>query len=118
MKLNENEQLALHEFTMALEEKFKDELIEVKLYGSRARGDARKDSDLDVLVIIANDDWRVCDTVYDVATDILLELNVCISPKVISRKRYKYLYDTKTPFIKNVVRDGISVWNPNGITKN
>lgn len=118
MKLNKTEQLALQQFQAALEKEFKDSLVEVKLFGSRARGDARKDSDIDVLVIVATEDWKVCDIVYDIATDILLEMNVCISPKVMSKKRYKYLYDTKTPFIKNVIHDGISVWQLNSTKKN
>ncbi len=118
MELNKKEQLALQQFQAALEKEFKDDLIEVKLFGSRARGDARRDSDIDVLIIVASDDWRVCDIVYDIATDILLEMDVCISPKVMSQKRYKYLYDAQTPFIKNVIRDGISVWKLNSTNKN
>lgn len=118
MKLNKKEQSALQQFQAALEKEFHDTLVEVKLFGSRARGDARKDSDIDVLVVVATDDWQVCDIVYDIATDILLEMDVCISPKVISRKRYDYLYEAKTPFIRNIIRDGISVWKLNSTKKN
>lgn len=118
MKLTKKQLSALQQFQAALEKEFKDTLVDVKLFGSRARGDARKDSDIDVLVIIDSDDWRVCDIVYDIATDILLEMDICISPKVISRNRYNYLYNAKTPFIKNVIRDGISIWNPSSAKEN
>ncbi|MCK4311738.1 MAG: nucleotidyltransferase domain-containing protein [Candidatus Cloacimonetes bacterium] len=94
---------------MTIEEVLAGNLVEVKLFGSRARGDARKDSDIDVLVIISSGDWRMCDVVYGIATDILLESNVCISPKVISKKKYNHLYNIGTPFIKNVIREGITV---------
>jgi predicted nucleotidyltransferase len=50
MKLNEKEQQALKKFGMALKEALTDNFLEVKLFGSKARGDARKDSDIDVLV--------------------------------------------------------------------
>jgi predicted nucleotidyltransferase len=46
---------------MTLEESLADNLLEMKLFGSRARGDARKDSDVDVLVIISSGDWRTYD---------------------------------------------------------
>jgi len=109
MRLNENEKLALRKFKMRIEEVLSDNLVEMKLFGSRARGDARKDSDIDVLVIISSGDWRMCDVVYGIATDILLETNVCISPKVINRKEYNHLYNIGTPFIKHVVREGITI---------
>ncbi len=109
MKLNEQELLALKKFRAALEEALDKELVEIKLYGSRARGDARKDSDIDVLVIIMSEDWHMCDVVYDAATDILLETEVCISPKVINKKQYNDLYNRCTPFINNIIREGITV---------
>jgi hypothetical protein len=49
------------------------------------------------------------DVVYGIATDILLETNVCISPKVINRKEYNHLYNIGTPFIKHVVQEGIAI---------
>ena len=37
----------------------------VILFGSHARGETRgNDSDIDVLVIVATDDWHICDKVY------------------------------------------------------
>jgi len=108
-RLSKKERIALKKFRKALEETFVENLIEVTLFGSKARGDARRDSDLDLLVIIAGGDWRMCDVVYGIATDILLETEVCISPKVINRKDYEHLYNMGTPFIKNVLREGITV---------
>ncbi len=77
------------------------------LFGSKARGDARKDSDIDVLVIVSSDDWHMSDMVYSIVTDILLETEVCISPKVISQKDYTRLYSNGNSFIENVTREGI-----------
>ncbi len=109
MRLNKKEQLALRRFKIAIEEILGGNLVEIKLFGSKARGDARKDSDIDVIVIISSGNWHICDVVYGIATDILLETNICISPKVINRKEYKHLYNIGTPFIKNVIREGITV---------
>ncbi len=94
---------------MVLEKVLGDNLLELRLFGSKARGDARKDSDVDVLIIISSGDWRMSDVVYGIATDILLETGVCISPKVISRKEYDHLCDMGNPFLKNVVREGVTV---------
>ena len=72
MRLSEKEEQALEKFKMWLKEVLSADLLEVRLFGSKARGDARKDSDIDVLVVISSDDWRVCDAVYSIVTDILL----------------------------------------------
>lgn len=107
--LSKKEQLGLEKFRTALEKALGKNLVEVKLFGSKARGDARKDSDIDVLVIIATGDWRVRDVIYGIVTDILLEEEVDISPKVIDKKNYARLLKIRTPFIKNIIRDGITV---------
>ncbi|MBE0477500.1 nucleotidyltransferase domain-containing protein [Candidatus Aerophobetes bacterium] len=109
MRLNEKEELALRKFRSTIEKVLGGNLVEVKLFGSRVRGDARKDSDIDVLVIISSGDWRMRDVIYDIATDVLLETEVCISPKVINRKEYEYLSNIGAPFITNVIREGITV---------
>ncbi len=108
-ELNEKEKSALKKFKAAVEKAMAGNLVEVKLFGSRARGDARKDSDIDVLVITATGDWHMSDLVYGVATDILLEDEVCISPKVINKENYDHLRKMGTPFIRNVIREGITI---------
>jgi nucleotidyltransferase len=42
----------LEELTKLLQEEFQDKLISVVLYGTIARGDNRKDSDIDLLLVI------------------------------------------------------------------
>ncbi|MFQ6035886.1 MAG: hypothetical protein ACE5NM_08585, partial [Sedimentisphaerales bacterium] len=67
------------------------------------------DSDVDILVIVATDDWHISDTVYDIATDIFLHTDLCISPKVISKNIFEKLQKEKTSFIRNINRDAITV---------
>ena len=109
MRLNKKEKEALKKFRTKIEELLSNKLVEIKLFGSKARGDARKDSDLDVIVVILSGDWRTSDMVYEIATDILLETGVCISPKVITKKEYTYLHNVGNLFLKNVIREGIAI---------
>ena len=109
MALNSKENSALKQFKVSLGQVLGPRLIELKLFGSKARGDDRPDSDVDVLVIAADDDWHIRDKVYDIVTDILLLSDVCISPKVISKNRFDQLRKEDTSFIHNIIRDAITV---------
>ena len=82
------ERQVLRRFKEILTDVLKDRAVVVRLFGSKARGDDREDSDLDVLVIVSGDAWQIADEVYKVATDLLLETGICLSPKVLSRRQF------------------------------
>lgn len=85
-----------------------DELEAVVLYGSRARGDARPDSDIDVLVVVKGDtpapDLR--ERTSEIAARLSLEHDVVISHTFASRARYE---TAQSPFFINVRREGVPV---------
>lgn len=82
------------------------------LYGSRARGTARKGSDWDILWILDKDTLTQKD--YDTVSYpmVLLgcELDEEINPILYTAKEWQS-YST-TPFYENVVRDGINLLQP------
>ena len=62
-------------FRKALDTIYGDRLDRVVLFGSRARGDAREDSDYDVAVFLRDmgDRWSEIDRIVPVVTDILYD---------------------------------------------
>jgi len=56
------------------------------LYGSRARGDYREESDADVALVLKDqaDDWRVLWDLSGLAYDVYLETGILIQPVPIS----------------------------------
>jgi len=66
---------ALDEFIRKLEEKHRDRMDEIIVFGSYARGDAKKDNDIDVLIV---GDVKL-DEVVDISFPILLEYGIYIS---------------------------------------
>jgi predicted nucleotidyltransferase len=65
--------LVLKRFRAALDEMYGDRIERVVLFGSRARGDAREDSDYDVAVFLKDltDRAPELDRLADLSTDIL-----------------------------------------------
>lgn len=86
----------------------KDPHAEAYLFGSRARGDSRNDSDWDILILV--DDRKVTNVIEDKFRDELYELEL-ESGQVISTFIYPKDYWKNTliysPLYKNVSREGI-----------
>ena len=70
----------LTRFRAALDRVYGERVERVVLFGSRARGDARPDSDYDVAVFLKDltDRWEEVDRIADIATDIMDETGVFV----------------------------------------
>ena len=97
----------LEKFKKDILARFPKQIVSLTLFGSQARGDAKKDSDVDILVVTRSSDWHLGDQIGEIAYNLLLETGVYISTKVMSRERYDYLREIQAPFINNVSKDGI-----------
>ena len=80
----------------------------ILLYGSRARGDERPDSDIDILVVL-KDDFNYSEMLRlssDLAAALSLENDVVISRAFVSKEQFE---NKKTPFLMNVRREAVPV---------
>ena len=81
---------------------------EILLYGSRARGNARKQSDWDILILLNSPDvnFELEKNFIDALYEVEIETGESISPLIYSKKDW----DTKhyfTPLYENIKREGI-----------
>ena len=87
-----------------------DSTAEVILYGSRARGDNKRDSDWDVMILLnrKNVDKKIEQTFRHHLLDIELEIGVPISVFVYSKSDWEGRYSI-TPLFKSIKKEGISI---------
>ncbi len=84
--------------------------IEVRLFGSAARGDYRKQSDIDVLVILPEKvDNAAEEKVFDAAYDIELKHSVVFGIVVYGREFWASEVAASMPLHQNIVRESITV---------
>ena len=78
------------------------------LYGSEARGDARPDSDIDLLILLDGEqrDFRREGEIAGKLYDIELDSGIIISPMIMLRQQWENR-PFKTPFYINVMNEGI-----------
>jgi predicted nucleotidyltransferase len=94
-------------FRSALDEVYGGRLERVVLYGSRARGDARPDSDYDVAVFLRDiaDRAQEMNRLADLATAILYDVG-----GVIHALPYRAgAYNERTPLMHEVRQDGLDL---------
>jgi predicted nucleotidyltransferase len=98
---------ALDEFTRIVRDRLGPNLVALKLFGSRARGDAASDSDIDVLVVVADRRLEAEDVVLDIAFEVNLAHDVYISPRVLERATLEHPVWRITPFLQAIEREGV-----------
>lgn len=82
---------------------------ELKVFGSRARGDATNESDLDVLIVVDYLDHSIERYISDCAWEAGFPEDIVLIPIAISLDTLKNSPIRESAFIKNVYREGISV---------
>ncbi len=78
------------------------------LYGSYARGESKKYSDFDILILVDNDKMTYFDEqkIKNPLYDLEFETGKIISPLIFSRKEWETKHFI-TPFYNNIQKEGI-----------
>lgn len=117
---SEKLQGVLNEYRDRLLEALPGQIERIILFGSYARGDARPESDVDVVVVVnwrqeqrpdgfytseyTNPRWQ---KIIGVATDMMLKHSVFTSPKVFSIERFE---QSNESLIKAARKEGVELW--------
>lgn len=108
LNLTENERQALLELKKRICEKFPD--AEIILYGSKARGDFDKESDIDVLVLLENIvNWDLKEEIFSIAFELELKFDVIFGVTVYQKQFWYSSLGRAMPLHWNVDKEGVNV---------
>ncbi len=107
---------ALEIFERDTRRSYGDDLLKIVLFGSRARGDARPESDVDVAVVLKDirDRRTDRDRLADLAYEAIVETYVDVQALPISRDEWEHPELHRNPdLIRAIKRDGRSIESRN-----
>lgn len=86
--------------------RIKDKIDLMALFGSQARGHATLNSDIDILIILKKEEYsqELLESIEQV------KIKNKINPMVLDLKTFKQDIKNKTPFYKNIKKDGINLF--------
>lgn len=104
------EAAAIAHYVRLVRERYGDRVVDIVLFGSRARGDAHRESDADIAVILKDGDWEFWTektNLADLGYDILMDHGLRIGPWPVAEKDWKDPTNHSNPrFARDVKRTG------------
>ena len=107
MEISERRREAVEEFVRRALSRYGDRIESIILFGSVARGEAKEDSDIDILVVTKKEDFRLRRMLIEIAFDILLDTGENISVKALSKDEFER--HKNFSFLRSVISEGIKI---------
>lgn len=130
--LTRKERKALEEFVAQLRARYPNELVLVRLFGSKARGNFDEESDIDVLVVVQDDavayhddsspwaimhrpqthEWHenIRRPIIHLTTDLQLKHSANISPLIMPDWEYNFIKAQNMLLYRNLQKHGVNLW--------
>lgn len=105
--LNKKEKKVIISFVKELKEKLGDEIITIRLFGSKVRGDFKEDSDLDIFILVKERTQKIRDILSEIEVEYDIKYNLPISTVLYNLVEYRKNKELNSFFFENVEKEGI-----------
>ena len=107
--LTDKEKQAALKFVEKVRQLVGDRLVTVVLFGSRARGEAEPDSDMDILVVVSDVNPEIQKAIHYLAAEVWLDCGIFLSTLVWSEAHQHKVESLRTLLYQNILRDGLNL---------
>ncbi len=100
-----------YEIAKTLKERLSEvvNLVDFRVFGSRARGDADDLSDMDVFLEVESLDKELKEKISDIVWEVGFENFVVISPLIFTKDEIENSPIRSSPIVKNITKEGIKI---------
>jgi len=110
--LNPSEKIAVLSLISEMKLKFKNKIADVRLFGSKARGNFNKDSDIDIFVLLKSRHKKKSDVdaIDDLFFDYEFDSGCPLAQVIFDMEEYRKNTKLESFFFENVEKEGVSLW--------
>ncbi len=103
--LKKRDKALVDSFAARVRESFPDAVIWV--FGSRARGDAQPDSDLDLMIVLDKVNSRIDRIIRGIAWEIGFENECVVATVLLEEEEFEHGPMSESTLVANVLREGV-----------
>ena len=107
--LSAHDRQAILGLTEDFNSRFGDQVLQIKLFGSKTRGDDSVESDIDLLIITAHEEWNLKHELLTRGARLSLDYDVLFNLYVISQERWNWMERTGYPIFRTISKEGIEL---------
>ena len=109
LTLHPDERIWLNEYRHAIDERHPGAVVRMVVYGSKARGDAHEDSDIDVLLIVKNEAAALKRRLRRIGYDLSATSHAVPSIFAYTQREWDGYKNLGSTFCEAVERDAVAV---------
>ena len=103
------EKTAIRSFSRRVKKSLGNQLVDIKLYGSKARAKYRKNSDIDIFILIKKNSYAKSSKVSQAEVDVFEKYDIILSPVIFDLFEEKINKQLRSPYFESVNREGINI---------
>jgi predicted nucleotidyltransferase len=107
MALKRNEEIALKALKERLISRYS--ILDFRIFGSNIRGEDTPQSDIDVMIKIAELNPGIESEIYDIVFDVNLENDCFISVIIFSKEEIEKGPMSESPIYKTIMKEGVAI---------
>ena len=108
--LNETEKKAIESFVKELRKSLGEEILSIRLFGSKVRGDFHRDSDIDIFILVKKRTLDIEDMIAEVEVNHDIAYGLLLSTVLYSLFEYKKNKELGSFFFENVEKEGVILY--------